>query len=73
LYPPGHARWNDPRLADLLETKFLQLAGRAVADPARLRSRLLQMEAMQPDEIASLYAFPLTLPKAATPEAATAG
>lgn len=73
LYPPGHARWNDPRLAELLETKFLQLAGRAVADPARLRSRLLQMEAMQPDEIASLYAFPLTLPKAATPEAATAG
>lgn len=65
LYPPGHARWVDPRLADLLHAKFVALAGRAVTDPARLRSRLLQLDEMTSDEVARLYAFPLTVPQAA--------
>jgi 2-methylcitrate dehydratase len=67
LHPPGHARWADPRLADLLQAKFLRLAGRAVADPAHLRDRLLRLEEMNADEVANLYAFPMTLPETVAP------
>lgn len=57
LYPPGHARWNDPRLITLLESKFDRLAARGVADPAALRQRLHRLPEMTTDEVEKLYSF----------------
>lgn len=59
MYPPGHARCGDPRVAGWLDEKFHRLASQGVDDPASLARRLTDLRHKTPAEVAALYEFVL--------------
>jgi len=59
MYPSGHARSDDTHLGEIMRIKFERLTSLGVDEPAALFTRLANIGSATPDEIATLYSFPI--------------